>query len=170
MRIQVVTMVSNQHYLYRMTVLVAITSLAFVVSHETLYQIILPAVVSCASDKVNLQWVHVAMLRQVSCICFCVCLDSCHSIADRFGARFSTVCHLRVASTCYMRHLWVVCAPCGFVNYINSKAYDLADCLHPCDAGSKHQVQRSENAATIIDTCGATHHRANNKTVFAATA
>ena len=49
---QVVTMVNNQHYLYRMTVLVAITSLASVVSHETLYQTILPAVVSCAKDKV----------------------------------------------------------------------------------------------------------------------
>lgn len=45
-------MVHNQHYLYRMTVLVAITSLASVVSHETLYQTILPAVVSCAKDKV----------------------------------------------------------------------------------------------------------------------
>ena len=46
-------MVHNQHYLYRMTVLVAITSLASVVSHETLYQTILPAVVSCAKDKVK---------------------------------------------------------------------------------------------------------------------
>lgn len=52
---QVLTMVNNQHYLYRMTVLVAITSLASVVSHETLYQTILPAVVSCAKDKVILQ-------------------------------------------------------------------------------------------------------------------
>lgn len=50
---QVLTMVNNQHYLYRMTVLVAITSLASVVSHETLYQTILPAVVSCAKDKVT---------------------------------------------------------------------------------------------------------------------
>lgn len=48
-------MVNNQHYLYRMTVLVAITSLASVVSHETLYQTILPAVVSCAKDKVIVQ-------------------------------------------------------------------------------------------------------------------
>ena len=46
-------MVNNQHYLYRMTVLVAITSLASVVSHETLYQTIPPAVVSCAKDKVT---------------------------------------------------------------------------------------------------------------------
>lgn len=45
-------MVNNQHYLYRMTVLAAMTSLASVVSHETLYQTILPAVVSCAQDKV----------------------------------------------------------------------------------------------------------------------
>jgi len=52
---QVLTMVNNQHYLYRMTVLVAITSLASVVSHETLYQTILPAVVSCAKDKVICQ-------------------------------------------------------------------------------------------------------------------
>ena len=46
-------MVNNQHYLYRMTVLVAMTSLASVVSHETLYQTILPAVISCAQDKVS---------------------------------------------------------------------------------------------------------------------
>lgn len=52
---QVLTMVNNQHYLYRMTVLVAITSLASVVSHETLYHTILPAVVSCAKDKVICQ-------------------------------------------------------------------------------------------------------------------
>ena len=52
-------MVNNQHYLYRMTVLVAITSLASVVSHETLYQTILPAVVSCAKDKVSK--IHVSL-------------------------------------------------------------------------------------------------------------
>ena len=51
--LQVLTMVNNQHYLYRMTVLAAMTSLASVVSHETLYQTILPAVVSCAQDKVS---------------------------------------------------------------------------------------------------------------------
>ena len=55
MRTQVLTMVNNQHYLYRMTVLVAITSLASVVSHGTLYQTILPAVISCAHDKVSPQ-------------------------------------------------------------------------------------------------------------------
>ena len=51
--LQVLGMISNQHYLYRMTVLVAITSLASVVSHETLYQHMLPVVVSCGKDKVQ---------------------------------------------------------------------------------------------------------------------
>ena len=49
---QVLGMISNQHYLYRMTVLVAITSLASVVTHETLYQHMLPVVVNCGKDKV----------------------------------------------------------------------------------------------------------------------
>lgn len=49
---QVLGMISNQHYLYRMTVLVAITSLASVVTHETLYQHMLPVVVNCGKDQV----------------------------------------------------------------------------------------------------------------------
>ena len=58
-------MVNNQHYLYRMTVLVAMTSLASVVSHETLYQTILPAIVSCAHDKVSLLLLLVNMVNNM---------------------------------------------------------------------------------------------------------
>ncbi len=80
---QVLTMVNNQHYLYRMTVLVAITSLASVVSHETLYQTILPAVVSCAKDKVICQ--SETFLKQLCVECAClvfanVCQSRLHSI------------------------------------------------------------------------------------------
>lgn len=46
-------MVHNPHYLYRMTVLVAIASLAPVVSHEVLCATMLPVVVQCAKDKVT---------------------------------------------------------------------------------------------------------------------
>ena len=46
-------MVNNPHYLYRMTVLVAIASLAPVVSHDVLCNSMLPVVVNCAKDKVR---------------------------------------------------------------------------------------------------------------------
>ena len=49
---QVLNMVNNPHYLYRMTVLVAIASLAPVVSHDVLCATMLPVVVSCSKDKV----------------------------------------------------------------------------------------------------------------------
>jgi len=50
-RAQVLAMVNNPHYLYRMTVLVALAALAPAVSHDTLCQSMLPVVVSCAKDK-----------------------------------------------------------------------------------------------------------------------
>ena len=50
---QVLSMVNNPHYLYRMTVLVAIANLAPVVSHDVLCNTMLPVVVSCSKDKVS---------------------------------------------------------------------------------------------------------------------
>ena len=47
-------MVGNPHYLYRMTVLVALAALAPAVSHDVLCHSMLPVVVSCAKDKVRL--------------------------------------------------------------------------------------------------------------------
>lgn len=44
-------MVGNPHYLYRMTVLVALAALAPAVSHDVLCHSMLPVVVSCAKDK-----------------------------------------------------------------------------------------------------------------------
>ena len=51
---QVLAMVGNPHYLYRMTVLVALAALAPAVSHDVLCYSMLPAVVSCAKDKARL--------------------------------------------------------------------------------------------------------------------
>ena len=45
-------MMNNPHYLYRMTVLLAIASLAPVVSHDVLCDSMLPVVLSAAKDKV----------------------------------------------------------------------------------------------------------------------
>ena len=47
-------MVSNAHYLHRMTVLGALAALAPAVGHETLCNTMLPVVLSCAKDKVCL--------------------------------------------------------------------------------------------------------------------
>lgn len=55
-------MVNNPHYLYRMTVLVAIASLAPVVSHDVLCATMLPVVVSCSKDKVCCGSVFAAFL------------------------------------------------------------------------------------------------------------
>lgn len=49
--LQVLGMVNNPHYLYRMTVLVAIASLAPVVSNDVLCHNMLPVVVNCSKDK-----------------------------------------------------------------------------------------------------------------------
>ena len=44
-------MMNNPHYLYRMTVLVAVAALAPVVSHDVLCNSMLPVVVAAAKDK-----------------------------------------------------------------------------------------------------------------------
>lgn len=49
---QVLAMVKNPHYLYRMTVLVAISSLANYVSQEVFVGTMLPVLVQCAKDRV----------------------------------------------------------------------------------------------------------------------
>ena len=45
-------MVKNPHYLYRMTVLVAISSLANYVSQEVFVGTMLPVLIQCAKDRV----------------------------------------------------------------------------------------------------------------------
>jgi hypothetical protein len=49
---QVLGMVKNPHYLYRMTVLVAISSLANFVSQEVFTGTMLPVLIQCAKDRV----------------------------------------------------------------------------------------------------------------------
>ena len=51
--LQVLRMVDNQHYLYRMTVLVAIASLAPAVHHDVLCSSMLPVVIGCSKDRVR---------------------------------------------------------------------------------------------------------------------
>ncbi len=46
-------MINNPHYLYRMTVLIAVAALAPVVSHDVLCNSMLPVVVAAAKDKVR---------------------------------------------------------------------------------------------------------------------
>ena len=46
-------MVSNAHYLHRMTILGALAALAPAVAHDTLCNTMLPVVLSCATDKVR---------------------------------------------------------------------------------------------------------------------
>lgn len=53
--LQVLAMVNNSHYLYRMTILTAVAALAPAVSHEVLCNSMLPVVISCAKDKVMSQ-------------------------------------------------------------------------------------------------------------------
>ena len=52
--LQVLAMVSNAHYLHRMTILGALAALAPAVAHDTLCNTMLPVVLSCATDKVRL--------------------------------------------------------------------------------------------------------------------
>jgi hypothetical protein len=49
---QVLGMAKNPHYLYRMTVLVAISSLANYVSQEVFTGTMLPVLIQCAKDRV----------------------------------------------------------------------------------------------------------------------
>jgi serine/threonine-protein phosphatase 2A regulatory subunit A len=49
--VQVLEMITNPHYLYRMTVLVAISLLAPVVGSEATCQTMLPVVINAAKDR-----------------------------------------------------------------------------------------------------------------------
>jgi hypothetical protein len=60
---QVLGMVKNPHYLYRMTVLVAISSLANYVSQEVFVSTMLPVLVQCAKDRVPNVKFNVAKVR-----------------------------------------------------------------------------------------------------------
>ncbi len=63
---QVLALVNNPHYLYRMTILVAIGNLAPVVSHEVLCNSMLPVVIACSQDKVpNIKFNVAKMLKQL---------------------------------------------------------------------------------------------------------
>lgn len=50
---QVLALIKNPHYLYRMTVLVAISMLATIVSVDVVCNLMLPVIVSAAKDKVR---------------------------------------------------------------------------------------------------------------------
>lgn len=60
---QVLAMVKNPHYLYRMTVLVAISSLANYVSQEVFVGTMLPVLITCAKDRVPNVKFNVAKVR-----------------------------------------------------------------------------------------------------------
>jgi len=64
---QVLGMVKNPHYLYRMTVLVAISSLANYVSQEVFVGTMLPVLVQCAKDRVPNVKFNVAKVRRGVC-------------------------------------------------------------------------------------------------------
>lgn len=65
-RLQVLALVNNPHYLYRMTILVAIGNLAPVVSHDVLCNNMLPVVIACSQDKVpNIKFNVAKMLKQL---------------------------------------------------------------------------------------------------------
>ena len=46
-------MIENPHYLYRMTVLVAVSALAPVVQHDVLVNSMLPVAIATSKDKVT---------------------------------------------------------------------------------------------------------------------
>ena len=60
-------MIKNQHYLYRMTVLMAISMLASIVSQDVLINSMLPVIVSAAKDKVpNVKFNVAKMLQRIA--------------------------------------------------------------------------------------------------------
>jgi len=64
--LQVLALVNNPHYLYRMTILIAIGNLAPVVSHDVLCSLMLPVVVASSEDKVpNIKFNVAKMLKQL---------------------------------------------------------------------------------------------------------
>jgi serine/threonine-protein phosphatase 2A regulatory subunit A len=59
-------MINNPHYLYRMTVLVAVSSLANYVSQDVLCNTMLPVVIRCSSDRVpNVKFNVAKMLERI---------------------------------------------------------------------------------------------------------
>ena len=52
---KVLSMARNSHYLYRMTMLLALSLLASIVSHDVLVSHMLPVILSSAKDKVRTQ-------------------------------------------------------------------------------------------------------------------
>jgi len=59
-------MVSNAHYLHRMTILGALAALAPAVAHDTLCNTMLPVVLSCATDKVpNIKFTVAKLLERL---------------------------------------------------------------------------------------------------------
>ena len=73
---QVLGMIDNPHYLYRMTVLSAIAALAPVITHDVLVDSMLPVVINAGKDKVRLtvlafqfdrHWQ--ALLQILACCC-----------------------------------------------------------------------------------------------------
>ncbi len=64
---QVLGMVKNPHYLYRMTVLLAIASLASYVSPDVFVGTMLPVLVGCAKDRVpNVKFNVAKVLERVA--------------------------------------------------------------------------------------------------------
>jgi serine/threonine-protein phosphatase 2A regulatory subunit A len=63
----VLAMINNPHYLYRMTVLVAVASLAQYVTRDTLCNTMLPVVVGCSRDRVpNVKFNVAKMLERIA--------------------------------------------------------------------------------------------------------
>ncbi len=52
----VLGLIKNPHYLYRMTVLVALSMLATIVSQDVLCNLMLPVITNAAKDKVGRAW------------------------------------------------------------------------------------------------------------------
>jgi serine/threonine-protein phosphatase 2A regulatory subunit A len=80
---QVLAMIKNPHYLYRMTVLVAISSLANFVSPDVFVSTMLPVLVSCAKDRVPNVKFNVAKV--------CACAGRCGSGQRACGKGWSYV-------------------------------------------------------------------------------
>ncbi len=66
---QVLGMIKNPHYLYRMTMLQAISMLASIVSTDVLVSQMLPVILNASKDKVRAP--HTYALTRHSRVCFC---------------------------------------------------------------------------------------------------
>lgn len=91
---KVLSMARNSHYLYRMTMLLALSLLASIVSHDVLVAHMLPVILNSAKDKVRMRTfscacvgmharVHVCVCGMYACVlfifftCMCVCVVLC---------------------------------------------------------------------------------------------